>query len=105
MQIVPNEYCNECKGCRDLRVIGMDEHSVFAKCDCGAKFDLIREGTTFKEVKEPKPVVERIAYYTRMVAKHSKTYRNANRNPYRSKRLLAYKSLMHEQIRKEGYRC
>jgi len=50
VKIVPNDYCNECKKDTNLIVTGMDEHSVFAKCPvCGAKFDLIREGTKVVE--------------------------------------------------------
>ncbi|MEH7346003.1 hypothetical protein V7122_19355 [Bacillus sp. JJ1532] len=105
MKIVPNDYCNECRRNTHLIVTGETEDSIFATCPhCKAKFDLINDGYRIKEVKKVKLVTERISYYTRKVAEHSKTYRDINRYQYRSQRLLYYKSLMHGNIKKEGYK-
>jgi hypothetical protein len=101
MKIVPNDYCNECKKDTDLIVTSMDEHSVFAKCPvCGAKFDLIREGTkvveSFPSVYDFKTLPEAIAFYTRKVAEVTK-----NRDREMHNELMRFKKELHERIAKE----
>lgn len=53
----------------------------------------------------PKIIDARIAYYTRKLAEWSATYRThePGRRSRRHKRLLAYKAMMREQIREEGF--
>jgi hypothetical protein len=43
--------------------------------------------------------VKHIAFYTRKVAEHSRTYRDANRNQYRSVRLMNYKAALNSRLR------
>jgi hypothetical protein len=43
--------------------------------------------------------VKRIAWYTRKVAEFSRTHWQANRNQYRSQRLLAYKFALNERLK------
>jgi hypothetical protein len=45
--------------------------------------------------------VKHIAFYTRKVEEHSRTYRNANRNQYRSARLMAYKHALNQRLLSE----
>lgn len=71
IRVVPNEYCNECKRDTYLVVSGFNEHSIFADCPhCGAKFDLIREGTRNIDVE---PNSERVYVFYRL---------NSNRQAY-----------------------
>jgi hypothetical protein len=101
MKIVPNDYCNECKKDTGLIVTGMDEHSVFAKCPvCGAKFDLIREGTkvveSFPSVYDFKTLPEAISFYTRTVAEVMKARDRDMHNE-----LMRFKKELHERIGRE----
>jgi hypothetical protein len=43
--------------------------------------------------------IKHIAFYTRKVAEHSRTYRDANRNQYRSTRLMQYKQALNKRLR------
>lgn len=108
MKIVPNDYCNDCRRYTHLIVTEVTEDSIFANCPlCNCKFDLINDGYRIKEIKvSVKPVVERIAYYTRKVAEKGSIHPSKAFPPsykYRNDRLKLYKRLMHEQIKKEGY--
>lgn len=55
MEIVPNDYCNECRRNTNLIVTGTTDDSIFATCPhCNAKFDLINDGYRVKKVLEKK---------------------------------------------------
>lgn len=41
---------------------------------------------------------KRIAFYTKKVAEYASIHVSKRKNPYRYKRLLLYKELMHEKI-------
>jgi hypothetical protein len=43
--------------------------------------------------------IKHIVYYTQKVEEHSRTYRNANRNQYRSARLIQYKKALNCRLR------
>lgn len=45
--------------------------------------------------------VKRISWYTRKVAEFGRTYRQANRNWYRSQRLLNYKQALNKRLKGE----
>jgi hypothetical protein len=101
MKVVPNDYCNECKKDTDLIVTGMDEHSVFAKCSvCGAKIDLIREGTkvveSFPSAYDFETLQEAVAFYTRKVDEAIK-----NRDRSMHNELMRFKRELHDRIDRE----
>jgi hypothetical protein len=43
--------------------------------------------------------VKHIAWYVRKVAEHGRTYRDANRNQYRSVRLTQYKAALNSRLK------
>jgi hypothetical protein len=45
--------------------------------------------------------VKHMAFYTKKVAEHSRTYRDANRNQYRSARLIQYKKALNKRLNGE----
>jgi hypothetical protein len=101
VKIVSNDYCNECKKGTDLIATGMDEHSVFAKCPvCGAKFDLIREGTkvveSFPSAYDFETLAGAIAFYTRKV---NEVIKNRGRSMHNE--LMRFKRELHERIDRE----
>lgn len=57
MEIVKNEFCNECKSRTHLVVTGVDEYSIFAKCPiCCASYDLIYDASSISQLVERKEI-------------------------------------------------
>jgi hypothetical protein len=67
---VKRDYCNDCRQTVDLRYLGHDRHSIFARCtDCGAHFDLIY---TPDKLRAFKPCLSlRMAFYLRAVNRYN----------------------------------
>lgn len=58
MEIVKNEYCNECKSYTHLIVTSFNSDSIFAKCPlCSAEFDLIYDEGRISQLVEHKEII------------------------------------------------